>query len=211
MLPAMSPLKYSPVQQVRSIQPGAHFVQIYENNEALIDCLHAFLEKGFEIGEVALVIATRAHRSALEAKFTEAGHNVSELKQSGKYAPFDAAETLGLFMDEGRPEAFRFNALLGGLLKGTGQSGTGVRAFGEMVAILWDEGNRDGSIELEQLWNDLAKEHQFTLFCAYRQNQFATEADRAAFSSICNAHCSVIGSVAHHDSRNYSSAGVISR
>ena len=64
-----------------------------------------------------------------------------------------------------------------------------------MVAILWDEGNRNGAIELEGLWNDLAKEHDFTLFCAYRQNQFATAEDRAAFSSVCHTHFSVIGSL----------------
>ena len=120
---------------------------------------------------------------------------VGELKRSAKYAPFDAAETLGLFMHAGEPEAFRFNALVGGLIKSAISRGAGVRAFGEMVAILWDEGNRDGAIKLEGLWNDLAEEHDFTLFCAYRQNQFATEADRAAFSSVCQAHCSVIGSL----------------
>jgi hypothetical protein len=121
--------------------------------------------------------------------------DVGELKETGKYAPFDAAETLGLFMRGGQPEAVRFNALVGGLINSSTRHGSGVRAFGEMVAILWDEGNREGAIELERLWNDLAKEHAFTLFCAYRQNQFATTVDRAAFSSVCHAHCSVIGTL----------------
>jgi hypothetical protein len=185
----------SPVHQACSVSPGAHFVQIYDSNESLIDCVFAFFEKGFETGEVALVIGTRAHRAALEARFISAGYNIGELKRSGKYAPFDAAETLGLFMRDGQPETFRFNALVSGLIKSAVQNGSGVRAFGEMVAILWDEGNREGAIELERLWNDLAKEHAFTLFCAYRQNQFSTEADRAAFSSVCQAHCSVIGAL----------------
>lgn len=191
----MSSLKFSAVDQVCSVESGAHFVQIYENNESLIDCVFAFFEKGFDAGEVALVILTRTHRAALEAKFTSAGYDVSELKKSGKYAPFDAAETLGLFMHDGHPETSRFNALVGGLIKSAEQRGTGVRAFGEMVAILWDEGNREGAIALERLWNDLAKEHSFTLFCAYRQNQFATDADRAAFSSVCDTHCAVIGMI----------------
>jgi hypothetical protein len=161
----------------------------------LIDCVFAFFEKGFDSGEVALVIATRAHRTALEAKFTAAGYDLPKLKLSGKYAPFDAAEALGLFMRDGWPDASRFNALVGGLIHSATKRGPGVRAFGEMVAILWDEGNRDGAIELERLWNDLAKEHAFTLFCAYRQNQFATKEDRAAFSSVCQAHSGVIGTL----------------
>ena len=131
----------------------------------------------------------------MEAKFTAAGYDVPELKRSGQYAPFDAAETLGLFMHDGQPEALRFKALVGELIEAATERSAGVRAFGEMVAILWDEGNREGAINLEGLWNDLGRDHDFTLFCAYRQNQFATEADRAAFSSVCQAHCSVVGSL----------------
>jgi hypothetical protein len=189
----MSSTKFTPVQEVCSVTAGAHFVQIYENNESLIECVFAFFERGFEQGEVALVIATRAHRSALEAKLTAAGYDLSQLKGSGKYAAFDAAETLGLFMHDEEPEAFRFNAMVGSLIKSATSRGAGVRAFGEMVAILWDEGNREGAIKLEELWNRLAKDNDFTLFCAYRKNQFATEVDRAAFSSVSHAHSSVIG------------------
>ena len=181
------------VHQVCSVESGEHFVQIYNKDQSLIDCLFAFLTKGFKSDEVAIVIATRAHRNALEKQFVAAGYSVPELKRTGKYAPFDAAETLGLFMHEGQPEAFRFNALVGALIKSAARKGNGVRAFGEMVAILWDEGNRDGAIELERLWNELAKQHSFTLFCAYREDQFAGDKDRAGFPAVCHAHSTVIG------------------
>jgi hypothetical protein len=191
--PTMNRPSSSHVHEVCSVESGRHFVQIYEKDDLLIDCLFAFLVKGFESGEVAIVIATRGHRHALEQKFVAAGYDVADLKRAGKYAPFDAAETLGLFMRDGRPEKFRFDALVGGLIKSAARKSNGVRAFGEMVAILWDEGNRDGAIELERLWNELANNHSFTLFCAYRENQFATEDDRAAFPAVCNAHSTVIG------------------
>src|SRR5688572_28751565 len=101
----------NPVDQIRCVPPGSHFAQVYDSNELLVDCLFAFFEQGFSAGEIALVIATRPHRSALEEKFAQEGYDVSELKKTGKYVAFDAAETLGMFMNEGRPEEFRFNAL----------------------------------------------------------------------------------------------------
>jgi len=186
----------APVQQICSVPSGAHFVQIYDSNDVLIEGLFAFFKSGFDEGEVAIVIATRAHRAALEAKLGDNGYDPVKLKAAGKYVAFDAAETLGMFMHEGRPEAFRFNALLGGLLKSATRAGSGVRAFGEMVAILWDEGDRAGAIDVEKLWNALGEEYRFTLFCAYRKNQFSTAEDRAAFPSVCSAHSIVIGSEA---------------
>jgi len=37
----------------------------------------------------------------------------------------------------------------------------GLPFFGEMVAILWSEGNKVGALELERLWNDVLKDHAF--------------------------------------------------
>ena len=47
------------------------------------------------------------------------------------------------------------------------QNGRRVRAFGEMVALLWSEGNQAAAIRLEELWNELALSQTFCLFCAY--------------------------------------------
>jgi hypothetical protein len=49
--------------------------------------------------------------------------------------------------------------------------GTGVRAFGEMVTVLWEEGNAVGAVELEmmgtELGREIAKISRLTLLCAY--------------------------------------------
>lgn len=183
---------HSQIQQVCAVQPGEHFVQVYSQDSILIDCLFNYLVQGFDLSEAALVIATRPHRLKLEQKLVEAGYDISQLKRAEKYIPFDAAEVLGLFMRDGHPDPVRFQALVGGLLKNAGLEKRGVRAFGEMVSILWDEGNREGALELEKLWNDLATRHDFTLFCAYREDQFASAENRAAFSSVCAAHSTLI-------------------
>jgi hypothetical protein len=152
--------------EVNHIKCGEHFVQFYHDDRDLIENIYAYFTRGFEAGEVAVLIATRAHRAALEQRFSDGGFDPTILKRSGKYSPFDAAETLGLFMRNGKPDPSRFRALVGALMETAVRDRVGVRAYGEMVSVLWDEGNKVAAIELENLWNDLAKVYSFTLFCA---------------------------------------------
>ena len=64
--------------------------------------------------------------------------------------------------------------------------------FGEMVALLW--GGREGGCchPPEQLWNELARIHTFSLFCAYPMSSFKKEEDAALFLKVCNQHSAVI-------------------
>lgn len=54
-----------------------------------------------------------------------------------------------------------------------------VRAYGEMVALLWDEGNATGALRLEELWDELQRETEFSLLCAYPEDALGGEADCA--------------------------------
>ena len=68
----------------------------------------------------------------------------------------------------------------------------GVRAFGEMVALLWAEGNHAAAIRLEGLWNELQKSHSFSLFCAYPMGELCEEKFSGAHDSICSVHSRVL-------------------
>jgi hypothetical protein len=61
-----------------------------------------------------------------------------------------------------------------------------VRAYGEMVDILWQAGNRDAAIRLEEYWNELAKLQTFSLFCAYRLDPLDSE--------LCKVHTHLVPS-----------------
>lgn len=51
----------------------------------------------------------------------------------------------------------------------------GLTVFGEMVALLWAQGNKQGALELEALWNDVLSERTFYLHCAYPRRAFSNE------------------------------------
>jgi hypothetical protein len=63
-----------------------------------------------------------------------------------------------------------------------------VRAYGEMVALLWAEGNVNGAIQLEKLWNDMGKIRDFSLFCAYPQAAVAGYANSAPLAEVYTEH-----------------------
>jgi signal transduction histidine kinase len=105
----------------------------------------------------------------------------------------DARETLGAFMTGDMPDAQRFRAVIGGALDRArrGMGDVSVQAYGEMVDLLWSEGNAAGAIALEELWNELAGEQPFALLCAYALDGFADTAHTDVFASICGQHARV--------------------
>src|SRR6185436_7876845 len=113
----------------------------------------------------AVVIATPAHRHGLAARLLARGLGVGELADQGRYIVADAGESLESFMVEGQPDAARFGELVGPLIAQAASTHPQrrVHAFGEMVALLYDDGQRDAAIRLEELWNDLAKTVPFSL------------------------------------------------
>jgi hypothetical protein len=169
--------------------PAEHAVQIYANSEFFLDALEGFLGSGLRLGEAVLVIATPAHRRAIERRLRRRGFDLTAAMAEGRYTALDADATLAQFVSGGRVDAARFQTLVETLMARVRQTGRPVRAFGEMVVLLWERGEREATVALEALWNDLCAREQFRLFCAYPESCFAGEAEAAA--GICQHHTQV--------------------
>jgi anti-sigma regulatory factor (Ser/Thr protein kinase) len=61
-----------------------------------------------------------------------------------------------------------------------------------MVALLWDAGDVLAAIELEELWNELGRELQFSLLCAYRSESVTAPEHADALQRVCHLHSSVL-------------------
>jgi hypothetical protein len=180
-----------------------HFVQFYETDLFLLDSLKGYVAAGLGAGDACIVVATRAHREALEERLKGCELNVAEAMASGQYVSLDAAETLSKFMVDGQPDEGRFQKVVGDILKRAAGEGTRrVRAFGEMVALLWAESRREAAIRLEELWNNLQKTHSFSLFCAYEMSCFGGEEMAEPFGHVCAGHSSVIPAESYNDLTN---------
>jgi len=192
--PVTAPL--APQAQWHDHDFHGHVVQFYTGDAALLGAVSRFIGTALGAGDAAVVIATRAHRDQLFQQLKERGFDVSGTVRQGRLIAVDAAETLSRFMLDGWPDPERFASVVGGLFDQlravTGTEQPRVAAFGEMVALLWAEGHSEAAIRLEELWNDLARTHSFSLHCAYPITNFNRDEDGDAFLRICAAHSAVI-------------------
>ncbi len=173
---------------------GSHVVQFYEGEAFLTEVVAHYLAEGLQGGEPLVVIASGPHREAFTARLARSGVDVAAECAAGRLTLLDARETLSRFMVDGLPDASRFDEVLSGVLERSLEAGRGtrVRAYGEMVDLLWQDGLPDAAVQLEELWNDLADEHSFCLLCAYDLGRFGSEADARPFRDVCRAHTHVL-------------------
>ena len=165
-----------------------HAVHFYDTEDFLFEAVASFLEEGLRAGHPAIMIATDAHRAGF----------VNALKIKGlddKHIVFaDARATLATFMNGPMPDAAAFRASIGGIIRKTANGGgpSSIRAYGEMVDLLWRDGNPEGAIRLEELWNDLIREYEFSLLCAYPMGNFYKETQSEPFDRVCGTHSHVL-------------------
>lgn len=180
-----------------------HFVQFYESDGFLLNSLSGFIGSAINSGLPAVVVATKAHRDGLDELLRANAVDVTQALTSGRYVALDAAETLSKFMVDGIPEPGRFHEVIGSVISSVTDGRSRVRAFGEMVALLWAEGNQEGALRVEELWNDLQKSHAFSLFCAYPMNAFGSEKLIKPHDGVCTVHSRVLPSESYADLTNY--------
>jgi MEDS: MEthanogen/methylotroph, DcmR Sensory domain len=170
---------------------GRHVVQFYGHDEQLAERVTGYLLGALENGGVAIVIASPEHRREFEARLAEAGVDLGAARERRAYFARDARETLREFMAADRVDAAAFDRVIGGLIRRAGAAGRPVHAFGEMVSLLWDKGLVNAAAQLEARWNELARQHVFSLFCGYRADAMTGAPD--VFAEVCRLHDEVIG------------------
>ncbi len=202
------------------LKVGHHAVQFYGHDEELAEQVVGYLLEALGNGGVAVVIATPEHRREFEARLRKALGGDADLaaaRDSGAYLALDARETVRSLMPAGRLEpapagrldsapagrldsapagrldSAAFDRVIGGLIRQAGTGGRPVRAYGEMVALLWDDGLVNAAIQLEAMWNELGRAHSFSLFCGYPAGSVTRDGHLDAFAAVCRLHQEVVG------------------
>jgi hypothetical protein len=173
---------------------GGHVVQFYRHEEELAHRVAGYLLSALQGEGVAVVIATAPHRWAFEGRLTRAGVDLAAAARDGRYRALDAADTVGTLMTgDGQVGRGAFDRVIGGLITDAGQGGRPVRAYGEMVALLWDAGLVNAAVQLEEMWASLGLAHPFSLFCSYPISSVTGDGHLEAFAEVCRLHGSVVG------------------
>jgi hypothetical protein len=166
-----------------------HRVEFYEDPRGLSRVVSEFLFEGWERGEALLVIAGRDHLRGITQGLRALEVDLDQAWLTGRMRFLEARQTLARFMRDGRPDPELFSQAVGGALAEALRlrDSDRVCAYGEMVDVLWGDGNREGALQLEEMWNELAERHSFSLLCGYARAHFSA-GDHAAVRAICGHH-----------------------
>jgi MEDS: MEthanogen/methylotroph, DcmR Sensory domain/Histidine kinase-like ATPase domain len=170
-----------------------HAVLFYESDAELAGAVVPYLAEGAR-EDALVVIAEDSHRRDFEAGLEAEGVDLERARAAGTFVSLDAEATLAAFIRDGEMDAEAFEEVVGGVLREAAKRASGIRAYGEMVALLWGAGNVVGAIELERLWNDLASEVDFSLFCAYPAASVDSPDKQDALHEVCELHSLVVPS-----------------
>jgi MEDS: MEthanogen/methylotroph, DcmR Sensory domain len=176
-----------------NLNVGHHVVQFYGHDEELADRVTDYLLGALKGDGVAIVIATAAHRREFEARLAQAGVDLADACAHGAYLAMDAAETVRELMASDQLDNTTFDRVIGGLIRRAGAGGRTVTVYGEMVALLWDDGLVSAAAQLEAMWNELSRRHPFSLFCGYRSDSVTRGGYLDAFAEVCRLHQEVVG------------------
>jgi hypothetical protein len=179
------------VVRTENLNVGRHVVQFYGRDDELADRVTDYLLGALDGGGVAIVIATPEHRHEFETRLVQAGVDLAVARDDGSYLARDAAQTLSELMAAGKLDGAAFDRVIGTVIASAGAGGRPVRAFGEMVALLWDDGLVNEAVQLETLWEELGGRHPFSLFCGYRADSMARDID--AYAEVCRLHGEIVG------------------
>lgn len=173
--------------------PHRHVLQCYGSDEDLLaENVSRFLAAGLARHEAALIVATPERRHRILQQMESSGAALDAARLAGHLVELDSPTVLESLLVDDRPDWNAFEKIVGstvGLLARTAGEGQ-LRAFGDMVGLLWQSRRTAAAVALEGLWNRLLESHPFHLFCAYPIDVLGREFRRETVDQLfcCHTH-----------------------
>lgn len=172
-----------------------HVLLIYSDEEVLLDSFTRSLSLALKAGNAAIVIATRSHQDDLLHRLRAESVDVDGHDQKGSYVALDVANAFSAIMVNDLPDTIRFYESFEGLMEAVTNAASAehprVVVCDEGLGVLWSEGKVDAVIRIEQLSNELARQHPIDMLCAYPASSFHYGTENQAFENLCAEHSAV--------------------
>ena len=172
-------------------QPEEHVAQLYGRDDQLLARnVGRYATNGLRQGDGVLLIAIPEHAEAVLQQLRAESADVAAALDAKRLVILDARRTLDGFLVDGEPNRREFQRMVGDVLEAVrAQSVSGkVRAFGEMVGLLWNDGQCAAAVRLEEYWNELLTGSSVSLFCGYPIDIFASGSDHGGLHAVLAAH-----------------------
>jgi len=173
----------------------SHEVEFYRDEASLLTGFTRFIEAALKRGNPVVVIVTKSRRSRLLQRLQARGWDMDTALRQGSYLSLDVSDALSKFMVHDWPDSAQLSKLAGGLINRAIQASRRghprVAACGECAPILWAQGKVEAAIQVEHLWDDIARNHDINILCGYLANGFQLTENRQIYKRICREHSAV--------------------
>jgi DNA-binding NarL/FixJ family response regulator len=174
---------------------GSHEVEFYSDDAAFVVGATRFIEATLESGNAVIVVATESHRNRFLQRLQEDGVDIAAAIEQGRYVSLDVAETLSTFMVNDLPDPARCLKVAGDLVMEAAKAAQGeslrVAICGECAPSLLAQGKTDAAIQVEHLWDEIAKNCKVDILCGYVLNSSQREQEGDIYERICAEHSGV--------------------
>jgi hypothetical protein len=170
------------------LHTGDHKVFFYRRRHDYAESVYEHIRPAIEDGLPLVIIATAAHHQLIDEYLHERDLDPDVLRASQAMIQLDAAQTLEKFFSGNAFNEAHFHREVNGLLATVAKRDVTPRFYGEMVDLLAKCGKHDAAITLEQLWNDLAEQHAFSLLCGYEMDMLSDGVATDFLRAACREH-----------------------
>jgi CheY-like chemotaxis protein len=190
----------SEIGALANVRPGeigrCHEVALYPDDAFLLHAFAQFVGRALKAGDPVIVIATESHRDSLLATLQSDNSDVEAAIQQGRYISLDAADTLSKFIVNGLPDPSQFLRFASDLILTAARTAKAERsrvaACGECAPLLLAQGMVEAAVQLEELWDEVARTSAVDILCGYQLNCFRGLEGGRSFQRICARHSFVI-------------------
>jgi DNA-binding NarL/FixJ family response regulator len=180
------------VAQGDSLASHRHGLLFCSSDAVLVAAFSRFIAGALDRGSAVIVLVTDTHDRSLQRTLHASQVDIAHAIRQQRYVSVSITELLAKVMVNGRPDPTQFlNAaedLLTEVVRRAGAD-TEIAACGECSPTVWADGNVEAAIQLEQLWDDIAKSRQMDILCAYPLA--ARDESVAAVRRLCAEHTAV--------------------
>lgn len=170
----------------------SHEVAFYADDSSAVDGYARFIKSSLEVGNAVIVVVTESHRASLLPKLEADGVDVPAAVEQGRYIPLSAADTLFSLMVNDMPDPVRCTKTIGDLILAAARGVKGeharVEVCGEIAPTLLSNGNAEGAIKLERLWDEITRGYGVHTLCGYLSGAFQHQETDRVFERICAEH-----------------------
>jgi hypothetical protein len=151
-----------------------HILQLYQDHDFLNSAVCRYIGAGLANGDRIILFPTLTHWNAFRQLLATEGVDVQAARERGQLTVVDANELLPRFMRDAMPDPHLFNAVIADVFRQARAGGRyqKMRAWGELVDVLWERGDVAGSMNLEDLFDQLNKKIGIAMFCSYLMDNF---------------------------------------